>query len=1286
MSSADTPTPRTSRIKRFVKAALSLAALMCLLLIAASYYLLGTSSGLHRLINLSQAWLPGELQIEQIDGPLFGVLTLGKILYTQPELTLAVDNLQLDWQPAALLSGRLHITRLLVDRPIITLTNNTASEPETPTEPLELTDIILPLQLQLDQIQVRQLTLNQPSQAGEEIATATEISALQLSLHTDGQTLILRRLSIAAPQATLALSGQLTPSGQFPLKLDTQWSVTLAEQQPLSGEGSIEGTLKGEQNSLTVQQRLSGLINTALSASVQNLLEKPSGQLKLNDVKTELEQFTPLLAGSNLQGSAKASGDADQLQLDSLWQTNLPDIGSTQLTLKLHLAGRQLKVDQLKLTQLSSSPGQKPIKPLTLALQGTLDLASTPLSFAIQGQWHNLRYPFNGTASYLSPAGQLQLNGDLQHYDLKLSAAVAGANIPAGQWTLTGSGNQQALDTFSLTGKTLEGSIQLTGGVSWQPSVSWTLNLAGQQLNPASHWPEWPGKLNLKAAINGSLPTDQPLKLQVKLTSLNGVLRDEPINGHATVNINGQSVAVPQLRLNVANTEIESHGKLDGTLDLSWAIRSPDLSQLMPELQGVLNGSGSLTGSQSAPHLIAKIDGQNLQFNQYRSDTLSADLDVNLSANKQSHIELNASQLSLAGQRWQQLALTGQGSAAQHQLTLTTSQGPVDIDVNLNGRWENSQWRGLIRQLDLTQADLGTWQIQRPAPLQLSSDAAVLTDLCLRPLNYNGSLCLGGDWSTKGGLAGSLKTQQLSLKHVQRWIPSQAVLAGELEADIRFSQAPEKTPLVTGFARINGAELQLEEEDLQVIAGDITLDLNGQNNQLDAALSIPLQQPTGQLTARIKVADINASQRLNAELDLALSDLKFISLFTPQLQAITGQVNADMTLTGSVDNPLVEGHLTLSDASTDLPALGIKLEKINLAVTGEPGNNNLQLKGSLESGKGPIKIDGQYNPVTDTGDIALLGDHFKAIATEEIQAWISPAITLNITPKLITLRGELTIPEANIQPPSIDASSPLSDDVVILDPADSESNPLAQGNPKRLLDAQLRITLGDKVYLEALGFEGRLLGSILVEDNGRQVTRATGIMQVASGQYRLYGQDLDIDRGSLIYSGGPIDNPGLDLRVSRTIDEVTAGAKVSGTLSDPRLSLFSDPVMPESSQLSYLMFGHAPGAGGNSLSEQELLFKAASALTLKGGNTIAEQISETFNIDDLGVAGGDTSTDTSLYIGKYLSPRLYVKYGVGLLEPTHTFFMRYKLNQSWSVETQTASEHNGGDIFYTLER
>jgi translocation and assembly module TamB len=70
----------------------------------------------------------------------------------------------------------------------------------------------------------------------------------------------------------------------------------------------------------------------------------------------------------------------------------------------------------------------------------------------------------------------------------------------------------------------------------------------------------------------------------------------------------------------------------------------------------------------------------------------------------------------------------------------------------------------------------------------------------------------------------------------------------------------------------------------------------------------------------------------------------------------------------------------------------------------------------------------------------------------------------------------------------------------------------------------------------------------------------------------------------------------------------------------------------------------------------------------------------------VGVGGGDTLDDTSFYIGKYLSPRLYVKYGVGLLSPASSFLMRYKLSERWSFESSTGTAGSGADIFYQLER
>ncbi len=1277
-----------SAVRRLTTVAVSLTAVICVLLIATFFYFAGTNSGLRQLISLSQPWLPGQLQVQQINGSLLNKPDLRQITYGQPELTLSFSRITLDWQPAALLSGKLHIIELSIQEPVITqLRSSTTPSEETPD--IALDDITLPLALQIDALTISQLTLTVPAtETGT--ASATEVSEFLLSLHTDADTLIIDQLHLVAPQASVDIDGEIQPSGQFPLQLNTRWTLSLQEQQSLSGQGTITGTLKGNNNGLKVQQTLSGLLDTQVSATLENLLDKPQGQLSLTDIKTDLSQFMPALTDSQLRGSISAQGSRDDATLNGQLHTRLPELGATQLSLRLHFADDILHVDQLELTQAeqplppAGATDSQQSKGLMLRLQGEVDTRSSPLRFNISGHWDNLHYPLTGQAAYISPEGKLSITGDLQHYQFNLNSSVEGTEIPTGQWTLSGTGNAQAINQFTLNGTTLEGNVRVTGELAWQPALSWKLKASGKQLNPGNHWPEWPGKLDFAASVNGTQAAGTPLTVAVLLQSLSGQLRGEAITGSGTLNVNGDNLTIPQLRLNLAATEMTASGTLDDKLDLSWELHSPNLNQLLPNLQGNLNGKGSLSGTQTAPHLIARLNGENLAYNTDRVASLAADLDISLSDSAVSHIHLLASQLNIAGQRWKQLTIEGQGTTDQHTLTVQTTEGPADLQLSLSGRWKDAQWSGRLNQLNLIQQELGNWQLQQPVPLQLSATQSLLDPLCLASTAQDSSsLCMSADWSTIKGLQAKLDTERLSLIHLAPWVPNQGKLKGYLQAHADFAKFPDKPPKINAVARLKETELLLEEDDLHLIADEIVLNLNGQNNQLTANLVVPLQQPTGQLRADISINELNAAQKLNGDLNLALDDLKFISLFSPQLQAITGSISSKMSIAGTVDKPVVEGYLKLNNATADLPALGISLADINLSVIGTPGNSTLQLKGGMQSGNGPITLNGEYNPVTDNGEISLEGDRFQAIATEDIQAWVSPSIKLNIDPQQITLRGEVTIPEASIQPPDIQATSPISEDVVILDP---NTETQTRAPKKRILDAQVRITLGDKVNLKALGFEGRLLGSILIEDDGRQVTRATGIMQVASGQYRLYGQDLNIDRGSLVYSGGPVDNPGLDMRVSRVVGDVTAGAKVSGTLNEPRLSLFSEPSMPESSQLSYLMFGHAPGAGGSSMTEQELLFKAASALTLKGGNTVAEQISKTFNIDELGVAGGDTSSDTSLYIGKYLSPRLYVKYGVGLLEPTHTFFMRYKLNDDWSVETQSAAQHNGGDIIYTIER
>lgn len=56
----------------------------------------------------------------------------------------------------------------------------------------------------------------------------------------------------------------------------------------------------------------------------------------------------------------------------------------------------------------------------------------------------------------------------------------------------------------------------------------------------------------------------------------------------------------------------------------------------------------------------------------------------------------------------------------------------------------------------------------------------------------------------------------------------------------------------------------------------------------------------------------------------------------------------------------------------------------------------------------------------------------------------------------------------------------------------------------------------------------------------------------------------------------------------------------------------------------------------------------AVSLGLAGDDWLSSKQGDAFGIDDVGVESGDTLVESSLELGKYLSPGLYISYAVGL--------------------------------------
>lgn len=87
-----------------------------------------------------------------------------------------------------------------------------------------------------------------------------------------------------------------------------------------------------------------------------------------------------------------------------------------------------------------------------------------------------------------------------------------------------------------------------------------------------------------------------------------------------------------------------------------------------------------------------------------------------------------------------------------------------------------------------------------------------------------------------------------------------------------------------------------------------------------------------------------------------------------------------------------------------------------------------------------------------------------------------------------------------------------------------------------------------------------------------------GQIDIPSGRFHAYGQDLIVRKGQLMFSGPP-DQPLLNIEAIRnpesTEDDVTAGVRVTGTADAPKLEVFSDPAKSQQEALSYLLRGGA---------------------------------------------------------------------------------------------------------------
>ncbi|MBE0622790.1 MAG: translocation/assembly module TamB domain-containing protein [Burkholderiales bacterium] len=1201
----------------------------------------------------------GKLTLEDVRGSLYANIRIARFAFEDGDRRIEGNRLDLAWSPRALLFTRtVQIDSLSLQALSV--------EPGKPSaEPLQLpTTLQLPLRLEIRKAHIDALAF--ASDGGK-----LEFSALTLELQN--------------PHGRLhALASAQTPWGKGDADL------TLAQAAPFALNGSAGLKRADAPHAYTVRAEVAGtLADIALTATGNS----GGAEAELRAAIAPLQQMPLRQATLHV-----ARVDARK------FEAGLP---RTDVTVDLSLRAQDQGAYAGELKLVNSLPGSidaslAPLRAAELAFAGTpgaLELKDVRLDFGNAGK-------LTGAGSLRQ--GRLNLALETSAFDLRGVYAKLAATRLAGSLKLAANGDTQEVQAdlregeyrvhidASRRGDTLQvrsAQLAIAGGeLNFSGEMSLAKAREFRAAGKLSHFD--PSRLGdyPAALINGSISASGHLspspEAALEFSTTDSRYRGHRLHGGGKARVSAERIWDSDIALDLGANHLSARGAFGAPGDgLDWRLDGGDLAAFAAQLGGQLRASGKLEGTIAEPSGAFRAQGRNLVWaGEHRVAEFSVDGKIDRGIDGPLALSASLRDYRSKALEIEAASVTGSGRRGEHELKLAVRNETVDAHAALAGGWHTDKgWSGRILSFD----NRGRYAValEAPASLAIKGGDFALGAATLRFAHGNvriTELARRANGIFSAGTLSGLDTREL-LALIDPLQENPQEISGALTLGGRWKLAATDT--------INGEfELQREQGDLTVLSEPetplglsrlalaATLTDDRLAATLDAAgavfgsLSASLRTTLTRQGTSVGLSG-NAPLALDATLDVP--SLAWVTSLSGGRMTVAGKLKGQFAGQGTVDQPHLSGGISGDGLKFEYPEQGIYLKDGKLRASLKE-NSLLLDQLTLRGGEGTLEGSGsvEWESGKTSARIALKASKLEVIKRLDRHLILSGDAEaklqdkqVQLTAKLKADKGEITLPEAD--------TPTLSSDVVVLG-RDGEAE---RKSPPFATDIALDLDLGDNFRLKGRGITARLAGAVKVQANSGAPATASGSIRVAEGSYSAYAQSLTIDRGIFNFAG-PLDNPGLDIVALRKGLAVEAGVAIRGTALAPQISLTSNPSVPDSEKLSWLILGH--GMEGANRTDLGLLQAAAGALLARGESiSLQQRIAHAAGLDEFSLAGGSGLESTVLTLGKRLSSRAYLSFEQGLATATNLVKISYTLTPRLSVRTQTGTE-NAVDAFYTF--
>ncbi len=926
------------------------------------------------------------------------------------------------------------------------------------------------------------------------------------------------------------------------------------------------------------------------------------------------------------------------------------------------------------------------------SIEGDIQPLQPELPFDVALTKGKLQWPLKGKPQYQIDVSALQLMGSLKSYRLSLATKLEGSDIPDVVLDIEGKGNLQQIDLEAIQVDTLGGEVSGQVMVNWQSPLNWSAALGLQNIQPGLQWTQAEGTISGSLVTSGELLSGGGWRIRLPVLDIEGIVRNYPLDIQGSFEAaddkaaGGLELTTQGLSIKHGANGVQVSGRVDKEWNMDSVIHFPELNKSIPDVRGQIKGELSLRGQREEPRLETDLTAEQISYKKQISiSQLQLGASVLPLPQPDGQLNLYIKNMKYQGKIVDSIDLTLAGTQKYHELSFIMLSELLNATVHINGNLDNVPdmvWKGGVNKAEFSTPQ-GPWRLDKRVKLSVlvKEQLAKISAHCWS--QAESQVCLTQNLSAGKTGEVNVDVQNFNFNQLKMFVPPQTQLFGEVNATAIASWGVNKDPDVDIAIRLpKGRVIQTIEQPVELGWESVTLNASLHNNRLKSDWQFNLTD-NGSVKGNVEVVNVLAEkQALEGNLVLTEINVDMLKPLVGEYGKAEANINSKIKVSGSVKHPKVTGNFMVDDivALGDITPIEINKGKLDIQFLGYKA----ALNADIETKDGILKVDGNAGwedlQAWDT-NLHVFADELKVVIPPMVEVKVKPDMQILMTPDLVKVEGDIYLPWGKIIVEELPSSAvKVSTDEVLLN---QELKPVEQNAGLPLaLETDVNIHIGDQFELSAFGLSGELVGKLNVtqKDKGPFIV---GEIEVNKGEYRSFGQDLQIKEGKILMNG-PADQPYLAIKAIRnpenTRDEVVAGIQVTGPANEPVITIFSEPAMPQANALSYLLRGQDIDgkSGGNAMTT------ALIGLSLAKSGQIVGQIGEAFGVSDLQLDTAGSGDDSQVTVSGYITSDLQVKYGVGIFDSFGEFTVRYRLMKDLYLEA-VSGLNSAVDLLYQFE-